>query len=83
MTQESIAFPNNTLRSTSDRRIENNSARQQYRVLTPSEKSLIDQIKGVSAQLQELMERTPGRETAVAITNLQTATMWAVLAVTE
>ena len=64
--------------STSDARIQNNSMRHQYRVLTDDAKALVDRIKGLGADLEQAIAQTPSRESWIATTNLQTAVMWAV-----
>ena len=69
--------------STSNERTKNNTMRHQYRELTNEEKMRIGNIKELSFQLMELIQETPGRESSIAITNLETATMWAVKGITK
>lgn len=82
------ASPASMMPSTDDRRVENNTMRQQYRTLTGTEKAMIDRIKGEGAALLTSIEALPGmfpenaREFALAKTNLEQAVMWAVKGIT-
>ncbi len=53
-----------------------------YEGLTEEQKSLVDQVKAKAAELYELFVKTSGRESAVAITNLEQAVMWSVKGIT-
>lgn len=56
--------------------------RPRYRKLTTDELALVDQIKEQAAVLERLIERTPGRYSSIAMTELELAIMMAVKAVT-
>lgn len=72
-----------TFSASDDKRTQNNGARHQYRALSDEEKRLMVRIKDLALELESEILKTPGRESSIAITNLQTATMWAVRAVTS
>lgn len=78
-----------TVSSTSDDRVVNNSTRQQYRVLDAEEKLNVDVIKQTGDTFIEfcrgLMEKKPeaGREFSLAITHMEDAVMRAVRGVTQ
>lgn len=53
--------------------------RPQYRALTDEEKDLHDQIKQKACEMEALIEHiAPGRYRALALTDLESAVMWAV-----
>jgi hypothetical protein len=58
--------------------------RPTYRALTDDEKALHDQIKEAAVNLEGLIGMIePGRYTALAITALESAVMWAVKGLTQ
>jgi len=70
--------------STSDRRVENNVVRHEYRVLTDAEKAQMKQFKDLGlAFITACGEVGKSRELALAITNAEQAVMWAVKHVTR
>ena len=76
--------------STSDARVVNNSARQQYRVLEEHEKAAVDDIKGLGEQFllalddcETFLGDTARREIALARTKVEEAVMWAVKGITK
>lgn len=68
----------------SETHVMNNRFRQQYRKLTEPEKQAMKKIKEGAAAFDDLLTTfcQPGRETAIARTNLETAVMWAVKGIT-
>lgn len=82
-------MPGEMVGSTSDERTVNNSTRQQYRVLSDIEKTMVDDFKGLGAKFIEdcdsLRQQRPeaGREFALAITHMEDAVMRAVRGVTQ
>lgn len=74
----------NTVGSASDDRTANNAVRHQYRVLDDSEKAAMLAVKDAGAAFLDMLDQhcKPGRETALAKTNLQQAVMWAVNGIT-
>jgi hypothetical protein len=75
---------NDFIDSTSDERINNNTMRHQYRVLSDAEKGALDRIKDWGNDgLNMVMGCTPpGRERSIAITKIEEAVMWAVKGLT-
>lgn len=82
-------MPGDTVESTSDERTVNNSARQQYRVLSDEEKRSVDWFKSKG---QEIIEQLDGqrkvrpeavREFLLAITHMEDAIMRAVRGITQ
>lgn len=72
-----------TINATDDNRTLNNTARHQYRVLTDAEKDTVTQFKDLEVQFTQLLSSLGDkREYALALTNIQQATMWAVRGVT-
>lgn len=77
-----------TFDSESDKRVMNNVMRHKYRVLEPSEKQTMVDIKDMGLQfynLMEDMERADGRsrELSLAKTKIEEAVMWAVKHITR
>lgn len=69
--------------STSDRRVENNVMRHNYRTLTDEEKALMAAIKDKGLEFHDLCENAgTSRELALAKTKIEEAVMWAVKHVT-
>lgn len=61
----------------------NHVFRKAYRQLTDGEKILMDALKDQAFELHKIIGATPkGRESALALTNLEQAVMWAVKAIT-
>lgn len=79
----------NTVDSTSDERTVNNSARQQYRVLTDQEKFSVDWFKEKGQEIidqlegQRKVKPEAGREFSLAITHMEDAIMRAVRGITQ
>lgn len=72
--------------STSDRRVENNVMRHEYRKLSESEKVEMQDIKDLGLQfLAKLNILACGncREVAIAKTKIEEAVMWAVKGITK
>jgi hypothetical protein len=68
----------------SDKRVENNAMRHQYRVLTEVEKDVMVRIKDIGLDFILLMNEVPnGRERSLAITKIEEAVMWAVKGLTS
>lgn len=78
-----------TVSSTSDDRVVNNSTRQQYRVLNDNEKEQVDQLKKTgeifieTCEALRLAKPEAGREFSLAITHMEDAVMRAVRGVTQ
>ena len=69
--------------STSDRRVENNVMRHEYRVLNDDEKAQMQFIKDKGLDLIEEFDRMgSSRELSIAKTKIEEAVMWAVKHVT-
>ena len=82
-----------TIDSTSDRRVENNVMRHEYRVLSDLDKKHMQEIKDLGLTFWNLCEgiglhgapeRGPGsRELSLAKTKIEEAVMWAVKHITR
>lgn len=78
-----------SVKSTSDERVVNNSTRQQYRVLSDEEKATVDWLKATGSSFIEhcevLRSERPeaGREFSLAITHMEDAVMRAVRGITQ
>ena len=70
--------------STDDARTEN-AVRHKYRVLTDGEKEAVAAVKDAAADFIDAINKhcPPSRETSLAITNAQQASMWAVNGLTK
>lgn len=72
-----------TVDSTSDARIVNNTMRHGYRVLGDAEKADMQAIKDKGLELHELISNLgASRETSIAKTKTEEAVMWAVKHIT-
>ena len=61
----------------------NHVFRKAYRQLTDGEKILMDALKDQAFEVYKIIKSAPpGREQALALTNLEQAVMWAVKAIT-
>ena len=70
--------------STADERTVNNVVRHEYRVLSEAEKKAVTEIKDAGLALIALIgSQGPGREFALAKTNVEQAVMWAVKGLTS
>lgn len=71
--------------SESDERVENNTVRHQYRVLTDAEKDTMVLIKDLGLGFISTVESVlpKGREASLAITKIEEAVMWAVKGLTK
>lgn len=70
--------------STSDRRVENNIMRHQYRTLSDEEKKQMSDVKDLGLQLHELVSRMgSSRELSLAKTKIEEAVFWACKHVTS
>lgn len=72
--------------STSDRRVENNVMRHEYRVLSEEEKGQMKALKDYGLmfiQYCEALPLHPSRELSLAKTKMEEAVMWAVKHVTR
>jgi hypothetical protein len=74
--------------STSDRRVENNVLRHEYRVLSDAEKADMKSIKDKGQELMDILLKAesvygPGRELSIARTKLEESVMWAVKRITR
>lgn len=56
--------------------------RPEYKELTQEQKDLVLEVKTKAGELYDLFAKTSGRETSVAITNLEQSVMWAVKGIT-
>ncbi len=70
--------------STSDARTEN-AVRHKYRVLSETEKQAMAAVKDAAADFIDAINKycPHGRETSIALTNAQQASMWAVAGITK
>lgn len=74
---------NQTVDSTSDQRVANNTMRHQYRVLSEEEKARMALIKDKGAELLAAIEACgSSRELSIAKTKTEEAVMWGVKHVT-
>lgn len=72
-----------TVDSTSDNRIVNNTMRHQYKVLSDEEKAQMLKIKDLGLEfITYLNSFGSKREFSVAITHMETAVMWGVKGIT-
>lgn len=70
--------------STSDKRVENNVMRHEYRALTDGEKALTKSFKDIGLLFHETCEKAgQSRELALAKTKIEEAVMWAVKHITK
>lgn len=68
----------------SDEKIAVSRFRPRYRALDDAEKALHDEIKAKAVELESLIGQVPqGRYTALAMTELELAIMWAIKALTS
>lgn len=75
---------NDTFDSTSDRRTENNTMRQEYRTLTDNEKEQVRATKTAGDNMLKLFDQIgASREMSLARTKLEEAVMWAVKHITR
>lgn len=69
--------------STSDRRVENNVMRHQYRMLSDDEKAIMQKLKDDGLALHEFVNSLgSSRELSIAKTKIEEAVMWAVKHIT-
>lgn len=74
---------NTTIESTSDEHVVNNVVRHEYRVLNDDEKARVARLKDLGLAFIETVNGMPrSRETAIAVTKMEEAVMWAVKAAT-
>jgi hypothetical protein len=72
------------LDSTSDRRVENNVLRHEYRVLSDYEKEQMRRVKDLGGEmLAYVTQLGNSRETALAKTKIEEAVMWATKHITR
>lgn len=72
-----------TVHSTSDARIVNNTMRHQYRVLSDAEKANMQQIKDMGLAFHDFISGIgSSREMSIAKTKIEEAVMWAVKHIT-
>lgn len=69
--------------STDDFRVELSPVRHTYRLLSDTEKELIDRIKDQGQAFFDLLSAEQSREIALARTKIEEAVMWAVKHVTR
>lgn len=70
--------------STSDNRTVNNTMRHAYRVLSDSEKALMQEVKDIGLKLHDVIDRIgQNREVSLAKTKIEEAVMWAVKGLTK
>lgn len=72
------------MESISNNRVQNNTMRHQYRVLTAEEKDTMQSIKDAGLVFSEILDKldnTP--ESKIAKIRIQEAVMWAVKSVTQ
>lgn len=80
--------PGTMLPHTSDERTCNNTLRQQYRVLTSTEKAMIERTKRQAQDLLDTIDALPGMypeqdvKFSIAKTRLEECVMWAVKGIT-
>lgn len=73
-----------TVQSTSDERIVNNTLRNKYRILSPAEKLEVESIKSGGLDLLSRVEALGNsRELSIAKTKIEEAVMWAVKHITK
>lgn len=74
----------NMIPSESDRRVENNVMRHEYRLLQDWEKANMLKIKNDGEALLKFIQSLgSGRELSLAVTNLEQAVMWSVKWITK
>lgn len=74
----------NTVPSNGDQRVANNVMRHEYRVLSDSEKELMQTVKDLGLNMHELFDRMgQSRELSIAKTKIEEAVMWAVKHLTK
>ncbi|PCI45949.1 MAG: hypothetical protein COB49_09495 [Alphaproteobacteria bacterium] len=67
-----------TMNSTSDDRIKNNTMRHKYRVLSEEEKILMQAVKDMGQNLIDIFDDIgQSRELSIAKTKMEEAVMWA------
>lgn len=72
------------MESTSDKRIDNNVMRHEYKVLSEDEKQQMLKIKDAGLGFHELIDRMgQSREISLAKTKIEEAVMWAVKHLTK
>ena len=70
--------------STSDKRVENNVMRHEYRVLSEDEKAAMKDLKDAGLLFHQLCDRMgTSREMSLAKTKIEEAVMWAVKHITK
>ena len=70
--------------STSDKRVENNVMRHEYRILNEDEKAAMKDLKDAGWQFHQLCDRIgASREMSLAKTKIEEAVMWAVKHITK
>lgn len=73
-----------TVSSTADERTANNTMRHTYRILSESEKAMMQSLKDKGQELLDLIEVCgASRELSIAKTKTEEAVMWAVKHVTR
>ena len=73
-----------TFDSTSDRRVENNVMRHEYRALSETEKETMREIKDLGLKFHDCVESMgQSRELSLAKTKIEEAVMWAVKHITK
>jgi len=73
-----------TFDSTTDRRIENNVMRHEYRTLSETEKQTMREVKDAGLAFHELIESMgQSRELSLAKTKIEEAVFWAVKHITQ
>jgi len=77
-------LPDGFVESQSDRRIDNNQLRHQYRILSEQEKANMVEIKDAGLAFLKMLDRfDESREMSLARTKLEEAVMWAVKSITR
>lgn len=75
---------NERVDSASDRRIDNNVVRHEYRILSDVEKTAMRDLKDLGLSfITKCQSLGTSRELSLAITNVEQAVMWAVKHVTK
>lgn len=70
--------------STSDKRVENNVMRHEYRILNEDEKAAMKDLKDAGLLFHQLCDRIgASRERSLAKTKIEEAVMWAVKHITK
>jgi hypothetical protein len=70
--------------STSDKRVENNVMRHEYRILNEDEKAAMKDLKDAGLLFHQLCDRIgASREMSLAKTKIEEAVMWAVKHITK